>query len=353
MSRVLITGGAGFIGFHLGRRLAAAGWDVVSLDNLSRQVHLDAHVSRERLTGDLIEADVLDDGVLDQVGIVDAVVHLAAETGVGQSMYETERYRRVNVEGTRRVAEWAGTAGVPLVFFSSRAVYGEGRYRCEDHPAIADGSCCDQARPVPSTEDDPFAPVSVYGETKVDGEALLVGGAAGPSPVFIVRPQNVIGAGQALHNPYTGVLAAFLARLREGRPIQVYGDGTATRDFVHVSDVARLVEALITRQDAFASPLVVNCGSGVRTTLLELASHAINGAPVDGTIEHVEVHRAGDIEHACADLSRLRSLGLPMPVVDVGDAVAEFITEGWNAPGAASTVWDDALDALADRGLAT
>src|SRR5690606_23676678 len=132
------------------------------------------------------------------------------------------------------------------------------------------------------------------------------------------------------------------------RPVQVYGDGTATRDFVDVTDVARLVEALLERshRDDDPRPLVVNCGSGVRTTLVELATHAIAGAPVDGTVEHVDVHRAGDIEHACADLTRLGSLGLPVPEVSVADAVAAFVRAGWDEPGAASTVWDDALEDL-------
>ncbi len=353
MSRVLVTGGAGFIGFHVARRLAEGGFHVVSLDNLSPQVHLDPSASRRRLVGELVEGDLLDDGVFGRVGAVDAVVHLAAETGVGQSMYETDRYRAVNVEGTRRVAEFCARQCAPLVHFSSRAVYGEGRFLCADHPDVDDGSCCAAARPVASREGDPLNPVSVYGETKVEGERLLATGAAGASPVSIVRPQNVIGAGQALHNPYTGVLAAFLARLKEGRPIQVYGDGTATRDFVDVSDVARLVEALLADPPTGSSPRIVNFGSGKRTTLVELASFAIAGAPVAGAIEHLDVHRAGDVEHACADLTRVHALGLPSPRVSVAEAVARFIRDGWDAPGAASSIWDDALDALTERGLAT
>ncbi|HET8930050.1 MAG TPA: NAD-dependent epimerase/dehydratase family protein [Acidimicrobiales bacterium] len=353
MNRVLITGGAGFIGSHLARRLDARGWQVTSIDNLSPQVHLDADASRRRLAGALIESDVSDDLAFARAGDADAVVHLAAETGVGQSMYEVERYREVNVEGTRRVAAWCAARGVPLVFFSSRAVYGEGRYACTEHPEVTDGSCCALARPVASREEDPLAPVSIYGETKVEGEQLLLTEAAGEVPLVIVRPQNVIGSGQALHNPYTGVLAAFLARLKEGRPIQVYGDGSATRDFIDVSDVARLVEAVLADPPSVGSPLVINCGSGARTTLVELASYAIAGAPVGGSIEHVEVHRAGDIEHACADLTRLIEAGLPSARVTVADAVAAFIRDGWSEPGAASAAWDDALDDLAERGLAT
>ena len=353
MSSVLITGGAGFIGLHLGRAFAGLGWEVVALDNLSPQVHLDAVASRAKVSGHLVEGDVLDPAVWNALPPVDAVVHLAAETGVGQSMYEVERYRSVNVDGTARAAAFAGETGVPLVFFSSRAIYGQGRYSCDEHGTSFGEPCCDRATPAASTEDDPAMPVSVYGETKVAGEQLLVEGAAGDAPVTIVRPQNVIGPGQALHNPYTGVLAAFLARLREGLPLQVYGDGHQTRDFVHVSDVARLVVALVTEPPAHDGPLVVNSGVGERTTLLELARFSIEGSPVDGVVEHVEVHRAGDIEHACADLTRFDSLGLPRPNVSTADAVADFIRQGWDLPGAPAAAWDEALDVLASKGLIT
>ena len=353
MSTMLITGGAGFIGLHLGRAFAAIGWDVVALDNLSPQVHLDPDASRAKVSGRLIEGDVLDSTVWESLPTVDAVVHLAAETGVGQSMYEVERYRSVNVDGTARAATFAGAFGVPLVFFSSRAIYGQGRYGCDEHGTTFGDPCCDAATPEASNEDDPPLPVSVYGETKVAGERLLADGAAGDAPVVVIRPQNVIGPGQALHNPYTGVLAAFLARLREGLPLQVYGDGHQTRDFVHVSDVARLVVALVTAPPAHDGHLVVNCGIGERTSLLDLARFAILGAPVDGVVEHVEVHRAGDIEHACADLTRFDAFGLPRPEVATRDAVADFIRHGWDLPGAPAKAWDEALDVLASKGLIT
>lgn len=352
MRSVLVTGGAGFIGHNLADHLGRHGWEVISVDALAPQVHQDPAESRRRLAGRLIEADITDDDAFDAVGAVSAVVHLAAETGVGQSMYEVDRYRRVNVEGTARVARWCARRSVPLVFFSSRAVYGEGRHECAIHGDITDGTCCASTRPVASREQDPVAPVSVYGQTKVDGEQLLAEGAAGDAPVTILRPQNVIGAGQALHNPYTGVLAAFLARLKEGRPVQIYGDGTATRDFVHVGDVVRLVAALLEDPPPAGPPRVLNCGSGVRTSLTELAQYAIAGAPVPGTVEYVDVQRAGDIRHACADTSRLVALGLPTARVSTADAVAEFIGRGWDEPGVSSKVWDDALEALSRRGLA-
>jgi dTDP-L-rhamnose 4-epimerase len=203
--------------------------------------------------------------------------------------------------------------------------------------------------PADSRETDEHRPVSVYGETKSLGEDAVDGL---PVPVTVIRPQNVIGHGQALHNPYTGVLAAFLARLREGRGLTVYGDGTQTRDFVHVSDVARLVVWAAAHPGEPHATRTLNSGTGVRTTLLELARHAISGSPRDDApIEHLDLQRAGDIEHACADLSRLRELGAPAARWSTADAVADFVRTSWEASGASSTTWDEALDELDRRGL--
>lgn len=349
MTSVLITGGAGFIGQHLARAFRDIGWTPVALDNFNPQVHLDADAARARFPGQVIDGDVTDPAVFNEIPNVDLVVHLAAETGVGQSMYEVDRYRHVNEDGTRNVTAYAERLDCPLIFFSSRAVYGQGRTTCADHGIRFGAACCDQAEPVASQETDDFAPVSIYGETKVTGEQIV---AKATVPVTIVRPQNVIGPGQALHNPYTGVLAAFLSRLRENLPLQIYGDGTQTRDFVHVSDLAQLVVWLATHP-MDTTPLIVNCGSGVRTTLTELATYASEAAPPDHRHPHqyVDVTRAGDIDHACADLERLDALGAPRPRITAREAVTAFITAGWDEPGAPSSAWDQALKALDERGL--
>jgi dTDP-L-rhamnose 4-epimerase len=278
------------------------------------------------VVGDVSDAAAWDDVAEEHV---DAVVHLAAETGTGQSMYERDRYHRVNVEGTRLAGTFAERHAVPLVSLSSRAVYGEG----------------DPQRP--SYEDDPHRPVSVYGETKsLDAAARQV-------PVTTIRPQNVIGPGQALHNPYTGVLAAFLARLREGRPLTVYGDGTQTRDFVHVEDVAVLVAWCLEHPGTPGRQRVLNCGTGTRTTLLDLARFAIEGSPhQDAGIQHLDVQRAGDIDHACASLDRLTELGAPLPSWTAREAVVDFVRWSWDKPGAQAQAWDSALAELEERGLA-
>ncbi|QIM21340.1 NAD-dependent epimerase/dehydratase family protein [Phycicoccus sp. HDW14] len=235
---------------------------------------------------------------------------------------------------------------------SSRAVYGEGRYECAEHGTVFGERCCAAASPVASHEDDPHRPVSVYGETKSLAEDAAAAECGAEVPLTVLRPQNVIGPGQALHNPYTGVLAAFLAMLREERPLSVYGDGHQTRDFVHVADLAALLAWAVDHPPESGTPRVLNSGTGVRTSLLDLADAAIAGSPLPSPgVTHVDVHRAGDIEHACADLARLRDAGAPEPTWTAREAIVDFIRWSWDKPGAGAAAWDDALDELARRGL--
>ncbi|MBO0981010.1 NAD(P)-dependent oxidoreductase [Microbacterium sp. SD291] len=338
--RVLITGGAGFIGQHTANLLVARGHDVVAMDTLSPQVHGDPAAAVARFPGEVVQADVADEAAWSRLPTFDAVVHLAAETGTAQSMYERDRYQRVNIQGTRLAAIAAASAGAGIVSLSSRAVYGEGR-------VDAAGAL------LASREDDPHEPVSYYGETKSVAEGVLLDMVSDAAPAVIIRPQNVIGPGQALHNPYTGVLAAFLARLREGKPLSIYGDGRQTRDFVHVSDLARLVAWNIVSMPQLGDPRIINCGTGVRTTLTELAEHAAAASPSGrASLEYVEVHRAGDIEHACADLGRLSQIGAPLPEHSSAEAVADFVRASWHGEIAPSSAWEDALAELNRRGLA-
>lgn len=352
--RVLVTGGCGFIGQHLARALVGAGHAVAALDTLLGQVHLDPVASRDAFPGPVAVGDVSEPDAWARVhGGFDTVVHLAAETGTGQSMYEPEHYHRVNVAGTTLAAGFAASRGAALVTLSSRAVYGEGRHACPDHGSTVGPACCPWSTPVASTEDDPHVPVSVYGTTKslAEAPALEVSGPDG-IPVSIVRPQNVVGPGQALHNPYTGVLAAWLAMLREGRPLTVYGDGSQTRDLVHVADLVALLAHLVETPPDPRTPLVLNSGSGVRCTLLELARYAAAAAPApDPGIELVEVRRAGDIDHACADLTRGRAVGAPAPQRSAQTAVTDFVQWAWERPGARTAAWDEALVELRRRGL--
>ncbi|QCV96043.1 NAD-dependent epimerase/dehydratase family protein [Acidipropionibacterium acidipropionici] len=349
--RVLITGGAGFIG----RRVASAApqdWQLTAVDILHPQVHADIDADRAAFPGAVVEKDVADPRTWRELDAPDLVIHLAAETGTAQSMYETDRYTRVNVEGTRLAVRAACAWGVPVIATSSRAVYGGGRWRLPDGTVEFGVPTFPGAVPEDSRETDDRAPASVYGRTKSQAEEILTEAAA-EIPVTIFRPQNVIGPGQALHNPYTGVLAAWLAMLKEHRPITVYGDGSQTRDFIHVDDLAAMVLWAAQNPPEPGSPRVLNAGSGVRTTLTELAHYCIDGSPEDSDpgITHVDVTRAGDIDHACADMTLARELGAPAPRWSTADAVADFIVDGWDQPGARASAWDDALEELAAHGM--
>ncbi|WP_130866401.1 NAD-dependent epimerase/dehydratase family protein [Acidipropionibacterium timonense] len=350
--KVTITGGAGFIGQYVARRFVSLGNTVTAVDILHPQTHADVDADRRRFPGEVLELDVAEECSWTQLDRPDLLIHLAAETGTAQSMYETERYRRVNVDGTRLAAEAAARWQIPLVYTSSRAVYGGGRWRLPDGSVEFGTPSSSEAVPEDSREADTHCPVSVYGQTKSEGESMLAD-AATTIPVSIFRPQNVIGPGQALHNPYTGVLAAWLAMLKENKPITVYGDGSQTRDFIHVDDLARMIVWAGTHDPQVGQARILNAGSGVRTTLLQLAQYCIDAAPQPRTsgITHVDVVRAGDIDHACADMSLARSLGAPEPSWSTPDAVADFIRSGWDQQGAKASAWDDALDELAQHGM--
>ena len=196
--------------------------------------------------------------------------------------------------------------------------------------------------------------MSVYGETKSLAESVAIAVCGDRVPLTIVRPQNVIGPGQALHNPYTGVLAAFLAMLREERPLSIYGDGHQTRDFVHVDDLAALLTHLVSTPPTPGEPLVLNSGTGVRTSLRRAGRRSPPTPPRCPTagIVHVEVHRAGDIEHACADLARLTAVGAPLPgaLARRRPCTTSCAPRG-TARASPASAWDQALGELEERGL--
>ncbi len=344
--KILITGGAGFIGTHLADLLVGQGNTAVALDTLSPQVHQVPERSRNRFPGPVIIGDVRDqDAVRNALSGCHAVVHLAAETGVAQSMTEPDHYRDVNVHGTRVVAAEAANHRLTLIIASSRAVYGEGAYDCATHGRSVGGRCCAAAEPDPSREQDAHTPISVYGKSKSEAERVVRQLRPDDVAWEIVRPQNVIGPGQAPHNPYTGVLAAFSARLRSGLPPQVYGTGHQTRDFIDVRDVARQIGYLVAPAEVnqLGGLTTTNLGAGTRTSLLELAQTTIAASRRQVDVELVDRSRPGDIEHACADLSIARKLGLPAPQFDLLTSVTDFIGDAWEQPVVDPRIWDRAI----------
>ncbi|GLH68730.1 nucleoside-diphosphate-sugar epimerase [Geothrix rubra] len=327
--RALITGGAGFIGTHLSRRLLAEGLEVAVLDAFTPQVHGDNRDLAPDLRGAvrLVRGDIRDEAALRRaLAGVEAVVHLAAETGTGQSMYEVARYSEVNLQGTAQLMDLL--VNDPdrrvrhLVVASSRAVYGEGRYRCpldgvvfppaRSRVALALGRF-EPACPVcglpldrlPTTEDTPPAPTSFYGLTKLVQEkmGLLFGGTLGIS-THALRYQNVFGPGQSLQNPYTGILAIFSGLARSGETLRIFEDGLESRDFVHVRDVVEATWRALNTEAP--EPVALNVGSGVATTVAEVAEGIVRHLGSRSRIQVTGEFRIGDIRHNTADLTRVR-----------------------------------------------
>ena len=366
--RVLITGGAGFIGSHLADELLAHGYSVRVLDSLVAQVHgpdatrpayLDPAV-------ELIVGDVRDGTAVGRaLDGVDAVYHFAALVGVGQSMYEMARYTEVNAAGTAVLMEALIERPVQrLVVASSMSLYGEGLYRAADGTLVTDaarrpeqlarGVWEPRARdgspltPLPTPEDKPPVIASVYALSKFDQERLcLLTGEAYQIPTVALRFFNVYGPRQALSNPYTGVMAIFASRLLNNRPPIVFEDGWQQRDFVHVRDVARACRLALERP---VSGLALNVGSGRAVSVREVAAKLSAGlgrghiAP-DTTGQF----RRGDIRHCFADIGAARAALGYEPRVAFEDGLAELAD--WLAGEQAIDRVDQARAELAARGL--
>jgi dTDP-L-rhamnose 4-epimerase len=360
--RVLITGGAGFIGSHLADELLRAGYAVRVLDTLVEQVHGGSQ-RPEHLSDDaeLIAADIRNEEVVrGALEGVDAVVHLAARVGVGQSMYQQAEYAGANTLGTAVLLDALAEHPVrKLVVASSMSIYGEGAY--EPVPALERtieqlerreweprGPGGEELRAIPTPETKQPALSSVYALTKYDQELLcLLFGAAYGVPSVALRLFNVYGPRQALSNPYTGVLAIFAARLLNDRPPVVYEDGAQRRDFVHVTDVARAFRLALERDGA--NGRAVNVGSGRATSVLEIAETLAHLLGKEIEPELPGTFRAGDIRHCFADVSLARELLGFEAQVPLEDGLAELAS--WLETQPATDRFDRAAAELAQRGL--
>lgn len=363
MNSILITGGAGFIGSHLADELLGHGYDVRILDSLVGQVHGDSkqppYLSPE---AELLVGDVRDrDAVRDALDGVDAVVHLAARVGVGQSMYELAEYTSANSCGTAVLLEALLDRPVQkLLVASSMSIYGEGatapveatERRREDlearrfEPRGADG---ETLTALPTPEAKRPANTSVYALTKYDQERLcLVFGGAYGVPAVALRFFNVYGPRQALSNPYTGVLAIFASRLLNDRPPLVYEDGGQRRDFVNVADVTRACRLALERDAADGRAL--NIGSGESVTVTEIAQRLARVLDVQIEPEVTGKFRVGDIRHCFADITLARELLGYRPAVDLEEGMAELAE--WLQTQTAEDRVDNATAELVSRGLA-
>jgi dTDP-L-rhamnose 4-epimerase len=344
---VLITGGAGFIGSHLAERLIEIGYKVKIIDNLSPQVHRPDAGLPDYLKDkvEFMKGDVRSRLTVKRaLSGVDAVIHLAADTGVGQSMYEIARYANTNVEGSaillERVIKESSSVS-KIILASSRAVYGEGKYQCEKcgitYPESRSQSelkrrkwqmrcakCGRIIKPLPTDEDTVLRPTSIYAVTKQAQEQMFsIIAKAHKIPYSILRYFNVYGQRQSLSNPYTGILSIFSSRIVNGKPPLVYEDGLESRDFVHVSDVVKATILALEKTEANYD--VFNVGSGRRTTILEVANLLID--KLESPLKSIVIgkYREGDIRHCYADLSKIETKLGYRPDKSLEEGISEFV----------------------------
>jgi dTDP-L-rhamnose 4-epimerase len=364
--RVLVTGGAGFIGSHVVDRLLARGYPVRILDALLPQVHSSFPPEYLNPEAELIVGDVRDRVMVKRaLDGVDTVLHLAAAVGVGQSMYQIEHFTSVNVMGTATLLEVLVQERRPLrriVVASSMSLYGEGLFECPTHGpqapaprpaaqlAARDWSlhcprCEAPMDPRPTPESKPLIPTSIYAINKRDHEEMILVGARSLGiPALALRFFNVYGARQALSNPYTGVAAIFSSALLNGQRPLVFEDGLQSRDFVHVSDIAEA--CVLAAEKVDVTDEVLNVGTGTATdllTLFDLLRREIAGSPgIEPQV--LGKFREGDIRSCYADISRIRARLGYEPKVALRDGVKELAA--WVASQTSRSLSTQALKEL-------
>ena len=348
--KILITGGAGFIGSNLALKLIDKNHEVVLLDNLNEQIH--GENVEESYTYNLVKSkcemiigDVTNsDDWREAIRGVDIVVHLAAETGTGQSMYEIDRYVDVNIGGTSKLLEILTNEEnqvKKLIVAASRAVYGEGKFSCKNHGIVYPNSrkdedmnrgdfevkcpiCNENVSMLATDEESKLHPTSVYGHTKQSQEELcMIVGKSINLPVVGFRFQNVYGPGQSLKNPYTGILSIFSTRVKNGNDINIFEDGLETRDFVYIDDVTDAIILGIENDNAnFQS---FNVGSGEKTDVLTVANTLKDKYKANVKINVSGNYRLGDIRHNLGDLTKITKLLGYNPKVNFSEGISNFV----------------------------
>jgi len=373
MKNILITGGAGFIGSRLCEKLYDKGYNITILDNLSEQIHGTEESSLfKKIKGKctFIKGDVRnkEDWKIAIKG-QEIIVHLAAETGTGQSMYEVEKYNAVNIMGTAYLLEILTNSPhsvKKMIIASSRAIYGEGKYNCEIHGTqyplqrkekdmekrefTPKCNVCDlELNLLATDEKSKIHPSSIYGINKQQQEqmVMLMGESVGiPSVAF--RYQNVYGPGQSLSNPYTGILSIFSTRILNGNNLDIYEDGLESRDFVFIDDVVDATILGIEKEQANGE--VFNVGSGVATTVIEVAESLKKFFDSNISISISGKYRLGDIRHNYADLKKAKNLLGFTPKYNFQKGISEFVN--WvKTQEVMEDKYEKSVQELKDKGL--
>ena len=366
--KVLVTGGAGFIGSHLVDKLVEMGHDVVVLDNLEPQVHAKKpdylNPKAEYIFEDIRNEDLLSKLLSD----VEIVFHQAAAVGVGQSMYEIQRYVEINTMATAKLLDILvnkENSVKKLIVASSMSIYGEGAYKCEDcgevYPRLREEEqlkrrewelkcphCGRVVEPIPTSEEKPLHPTSIYAITKRDQEemCLTVGRAYG-IPTVGLRYFNVYGPRQSSNNPYTGVCAIFSARIKNDKPPLIFEDGLQTRDFVSVHDIVQA--NILAMEKNSANYEAFNVGFGNAISILKVAEVLIKLYNKNLKPEVTNKYRAGDTRHCFADISKIKSKLGYEPKISFEEGMKELVE--WGVKVEAEDKFDEAYQELLSRGL--
>ncbi len=367
--KILVTGGAGFIGSFIVDRLIEEGHDVRIFDNLEPQVHQGKtpgylNEKAEFIKGDVSNYDELKKAVED----VDIIFHEAARVGVGQSQYQPKRYVDVNIGGTANLLDILVNSEhdvKKLIVASSMSIYGEGAYQCENcgdvSPSIRSDEqmsgqewelhcpvCGEKIMPIPTTEEKKLQSNSIYAITKKDQEEMCLNiGKTYGIPSVALRYFNVFGPRQSLSNPYTGVVAIFLSRIKNNNPPLIFEDGLQSRDFISVHDIVSA--NILAMKSSAADYDYFNVGAGRQITILEIAEILAKLQNSDVKPRIIGKFRKGDVRHCFADISKIKSkLGFS-PEVGFEDGIRELME--WSAGVEADDRVDEATDELRKKGL--
>jgi len=351
-NKILITGGAGFIGSNLSNKLVRNGYHVVVLDNLSQQIHgnnPDGSYLYKSLENEIefIRGDIRDrDQMQELMKNVDILIHLSAETGTGQSMYSINNYVDVNELGTANILHTLINSGNTIKKFilaSSRSVYGEGKYKCKKCGIVYPQGrssinmdkkdfnvkcpyCEKNVNPLPTDENSKVLPSSIYAVTKYNQEELVrVVCTSIGIPYMIYRFQNVYGPGQSLQNPYTGIISIFSNQIRNENDIEIYEDGDESRDFVFIDDVVDALMKGVTANESNMFNNIYNIGSGTSTTVLEISRLLRKKLNSNININITGNYRVGDIRHNYADIEKSKRLLGFDPKFNIDLGLSKFI----------------------------